>query len=291
VLLLSLGGCAQDRAKPGTVRVLATTAMVADLVKAVGGSHVEVTTLMGPGIDPHLFKASPRDVMALKSADLVVASGLHLEGKLLNALESLQRTDPVLFIGDHLPEDRLLTSNSAHDPHIWFDVALFAKTLPTIEEQLAKMLPAHAEEFHANRLKKERSLAELDSWAKQEIATIPKARRVLITSHDAFRYFGRAYNIEVRGVQGLSTESEAGLKEVNKLVELVITNKISAVFAETSVSNKNISALVEGAAAAGHPVKYGKPLYSDAMGDPGTPSGTYEGMVRANVNSIVEALR
>lgn len=289
--MLSLSGCAQDRAKPGTIRVLATTAMVADLVKAVGGDHVEVTTLMGPGIDPHLFKASPRDVMALKSADVVIASGLHLEGKLLSALESLQRTDPVLFIGDHLPEERLLSTDGAHDPHIWFDVALFAKTLPSIEAQLSKLLPEYATEFKANRLQKEKSLEELDAWARKEIGSIPISRRVLITSHDAFRYFGRAYDIEVRGVQGLSTESEAGLKEVNKLVELVVNNRISAVFAETSVSNKNISSLVEGAAAAGHRVKFGKPLYSDAMGDPGTDAGTYEGMVRANVNSIVEALR
>lgn len=289
--MLSLSGCAQDRAKPGTIRVLATTAMVADLVKAVGGDHVEVTTLMGPGIDPHLFKASPRDVMALKSADVVIASGLHLEGKLLSALESLQRTDPVLFIGDHLPEERLLSTDGAHDPHIWFDVALFAKTLPSIEAQLSKLLPEYAIEFKANRIQKEKSLEKLDAWARKEIGSIPKSRRVLITSHDAFRYFGRAYDIEVRGVQGLSTESEAGLKEVNKLVELVVNNRISAVFAETSVSNKNISSLVEGAAAAGHRVNFGKPLYSDAMGDPGTDAGTYEGMVRANVNSIVEALR
>jgi manganese/zinc/iron transport system substrate-binding protein len=294
---LAAAGC--DRAatprpadpRPGVVRVVATTGMVADLASRVAGDHANITTLMGEGVDPHLYKASPSDIRAIENADLVLYSGLHLEGKMGEVLEKLGSRSRVVAVTDGIPRDRLMSFGAdAHDPHVWFDVALWAHCLPTVERALAAAAPAHAPDFSANRERYAAELDALDAEVRTAIATIPKERRVLVTAHDAFGYFGRAYDIEVLGVQGMSTESEASLADINALVEALVSRRIPAVFVESSVNPRNMEALREGAASRGATVRVGGSLFSDAMGAPGTPEGTYPGMVRHNVRTIVEAL-
>lgn len=293
LLALTLCGCVAQRAGGGgKPTVVATTNIVADLVRQLGGDDVEVKALMGPGVDPHLYKASPGDVRQLQAADAVVYTGLHLEGKMADVLGSLGNRKPVHAVAEALPKDRLLSGvGAAHDPHVWFDVVLWAEGVQPLAEFLAKVVPARADEFRRRAADIVTRYHELDAEVRASLAAIPKARRVLITAHDAFRYFGRAYDVEVLGVQGISTESEAGLREIERLVVVIADRKIGAVFVETSVSPKNVQALVEGARAKGAHVRIGGQLYSDALGDEGTPEGTYEGMVRKNVSVIVDGLK
>ncbi|HRJ27403.1 MAG TPA: zinc ABC transporter substrate-binding protein [Fimbriimonadaceae bacterium] len=276
------------------LRVVATTMMVADLAREVGGQRVEVIALMGPGVDPHLYKASPGDIQLLEDADLVLYHGLHLEGKLADVLEKLGNRKPAVAITAGLDPAKLLSEPSANsypDPHIWFDVTLWSQCISAVEKALSSASPDDQAEFHAQSEQVRKSMAELDQWVRKELATLPADRRLLITAHDAFRYFGRAYGIEVMGVQGISTESEAGLQEVNRIVDVLVRRKIPAIFVETSVSQKNVRAIVEGAQARGARVTIGPALLSDSMGDKGTPEATYEGMIRYNVSSIIQALK
>ena len=302
VVCMAIGaaGCGNGKkqADSGRFRVLATTGMVGDMIRNVGGDKVEVDVLMGPGVDPHLYKASPGDVSKINRADWVLYSGLHLEGKMAEIFENVARKKPTLAVGDLVDQTALLRalpgmSNVANapDPHIWFDVSLWSSSLKGIADFCAKNDPANAEFYMANAKTYADALAKLHEEVKTTIATIPESRRVLITAHDAFRYFGRAYGIEVRGIQGISTESEAGVAEVVKLVDLMVARKIPAVFVESSVSQKNIQALIEGAKQRGLPAKVGGSLFSDAMGAAGSPEGTYEGMIRHNVKQIVSALK
>ncbi len=273
-------------------RVLATTTVVADLVRQVGGERVTVSCLMAAGIDPHSYKPTPRDADLLASADLVVASGLHLEGRLAALLERLGRTRPVVAVADQLPVDRLIAvGGGLHDPHVWFDPQLWMLCAPVVAEALAKIDPAAAEDYRSRAREYAGRLAALDGRIRGEIAAIPADRRVLVTAHDAFRYFGRAYGIEVVGVQGTSTESEAGLGDINRLVDLVVTRGIPAVFVETSVSDRNVAALQEGARARGHEVALGGRLHSDSLGGPGSGAETLEATLAANVAAIVAGLK
>jgi manganese/zinc/iron transport system substrate-binding protein len=265
--------------------------MVADLVLNVGGDAIALTTLMGPGVDPHTYKASPGDVRRLEEARLVVANGHHLEGKLGQVLVNLGRRKPVVMVAETLPTQRLIESDGAIDPHVWFDVALWTGTIDAVMRALTEVRPEMASEFRRRAREYRDRLIALDREVKAEFARIPAERRILITAHDAFRYMGRAYGIEVIGVQGISTESEAGLRRMNELVDLIVRRRISSVFVETSVSPKNVQALIEGARARGHQVNLGGQLFSDALGDRGTPEGTYVGMVRANVRTVVGGLR
>lgn len=299
-LLLGIAGCGpgNQKAAGGPIKVLATTGMVGDLIRNVGGDKVQVDVLMGPGVDPHLYKASPGDVSKINGADWVVYSGLHLEGKMAEIFEGIGRKKPTLAIGDLVDEASLLRAlpgmssiANAPDPHIWFDVALWSSSLSGVAEFCAKNDPPNADFYRANAKTYAEALGKLHEEVKAEIASIPQSRRVLITAHDAFRYFGRAYGIEVRGIQGISTESEAGVAEVVKLVDLMVARKVPAVFVESSVSQKNIQALIEGAKQRGLPAKVGGSLFSDAMGAAGSPEGTYEGMIRHNVKQIVSALQ
>jgi manganese/zinc/iron transport system substrate-binding protein len=274
------------------IKVVCTTGMVADLARNVGGKHVEVTSLMGAGVDPHLYKASPGDLSLLGNADFVFYSGLHLEGKMTEVFDSLAREKPAVAVTDGIPEDQILSvSGGAHDPHVWFDVSLWSLAAETVRDSLSAFDPPHAADYKANAAAYQARLAKLHEEAKTRIATIPKDQRVMVTAHDAFRYFGRAYGIEVRGIQGISTDSEAGVKQINDLVAFLAERKIKAVFIETSVSDQNIRSLLEGSAARRHKVVIGGELFSDAMGNEGTPEGTYEGMVRHNVETIVKALK
>lgn len=274
------------------IKAVCTTGMVADVVRFVGGAHVEVEQLMGEDVDPHLYKVTSADVAKLNAADVIFYSGLHLEGKMTDALERLARKKPVFPVTEYLPAAAILTDDHKHpDPHVWFDVSLWSDVAGIICDALAMYNPTNAEAFKKNRDVYRARLSALHEEAKAMIATIPREKRVLITSHDAFRYFGRAYDIEVKGIQGISTDTEASLREINELVEFIVTRKVKAVFVETSVNQRNMKSLQEGCHSRGHVVALGGELYSDAMGNPATPEGTYIGMIRHNVDTIVAALR
>jgi manganese/zinc/iron transport system substrate-binding protein len=276
----------------GRPRVVATTTVVADLVRQVGGDRVDVDCLMAAGIDPHSYKPTPRDADRLAGADLVVASGLHLEGKLAALLERLARGRPVVMVGDTLPADRLIAAaGGQHDPHVWFDARLWSLGAAPVAEALARLDPPSADEYRARAKAYAARLEALDDRIGSRIAAIPASRRVLVTAHDAFRYFGRAYGIEVVGVQGTSTESEAGLGDINRLVDLVVTRGIPAIFVETSVSDRNVEALREGARARGHEVALGGRLHSDSLGGLGSGAETLEEALESNVTTIVDGLK
>lgn len=285
------GPAALDQPGDGRPRVVATTTIVADLVRQVGGDRIVVECLMPPGVDPHSYKATPRDAERLLRADLVVASGLHLEGRLAGLLERLSDRVPFLAVADRLPADRLLEADGGlSDPHVWFDAALWGQTAAPVAAALAEIDPASAPAYRAAAEAYAMRLHDLDASLRQRIAMIPAERRVLVTAHDAFRYFGRAYGIEVVGVQGTNTTSEAGLGDINRLVDLVVGRKIPAVFLETSVADRNVQALVEGTAARGHRLALGTRLYSDSLGGPGSAGETLEAALEANVAGIVAAL-
>jgi manganese/zinc/iron transport system substrate-binding protein len=278
-------------AEPAARKVVATTTVVADLVRQVGGDRVTVDSLMGPGIDPHSYRATPRDADRLARASLVVASGLHLEGKLSELLGRLARRVPVTSVADSLPRDKLLpVADNLYDPHVWFDARLWSGCVPAVADALAKLDPPGRDAYQTRAADYVRRLEALDVKLRERLATIPERRRVLVTAHDAFQYFGRAYGVEVVGVQGTSTEAEAGLADINRLVELIVSRGIPAVFVETSVSDRNVAALREGAAARGHAVAVGGRLYSDSLGGPGSGAETLEDVLLANVETIVKGL-
>ena len=298
VLLLALGlavlGCGGGSERSGKGRVVATTGMIAWMAQQVAGDAVEVVALMGPGVDPHLYKASEGDVRRLGEADLVLYNGLHLEGKMGEIFAKMGASRPVVPVSRDLPEDqlrRLAGTQDLHDPHIWFDVRLWAKTVPLVESELGKVYPEHKAAFARNAAQLAEDLASLDAWVAGEIASIPREQRLLVTAHDAFGYFGDRYDIEVRGLQGVSTVAEAGLQDVEQLVDLIVSRKVKAVFVETSVPRRAIEAVQAACRSRGHEVAIGGQLFSDAMGAAGTPEGSYPGMVRHNVNAIVGALR
>jgi len=298
VLAFAGTGCTPSEQFSGTyqgkypIKVLCTTGMVADLVKNVGGDHVEVTQLMGAGVDPHLYKASPGDVNAMQQADAVFYSGRNLEGKMGELFGRMGRLKPTVAVTNALDDSEVFKDDHGHyDPHLWFDVSLWSKGADVVRDALSQYDPPHADDYKKNAETYRAELAKLHEWAKTELAQIPKERRVLVTAHDAFRYFGRAYDIEVEGIQGISTESEAAVKRINDLVDLITRRQIKAIFVETSVAERNVQSLVEGCKSRGHEVRIGGELYSDAMGQPGTEEGTYPGMIRHNVNTIVKALK
>ncbi|NBW96891.1 MAG: manganese transporter [Planctomycetia bacterium] len=286
--LAAAGARAADHGRP---RVVATTTIVADLVRQTAGDRVAIECLMGPGIDPHGYKATPRDADRLAKADLVVASGLHLEGKLGELLARLGRRTAMLAVAETLPRDRLIeVAPGLHDPHVWFDARLWSLCPEAVATALAKVDPEGAGSFRERARDHAARLERLDDEVRTRIAAIPAGRRVLVTAHDAFRYFGRAYAIEVVGVQGTSTETEAGLADINRLVDLIVARNLPAVFVETSVSDRNVQALREGARSRGRPVALGGSLHSDSLGGPGSGAETLEDVLRANVETIVAGL-
>jgi manganese/zinc/iron transport system substrate-binding protein len=293
--LLVMVGCEKQSDKQSDkLTITTTTGMIEDVVKNIIGDKGAVEALMGPGVDPHLYKATQGDLQKLTSSSIIFYNGLHLEGKMGDVLETLAHQKPVVAVSENI-EDNLLRKvpefNNNYDPHIWFNVALWSLATEKIANYMQEYDSANAEYYKQNAILYLAKLKTLHEEVKQQIATIPENQRVLITAHDAFGYFGDAYNIEVKGLQGISTLSEYGLRDVSNLVDYVINNKIKAVFVETSVSNKAINAVVEGCKQRGYDVIIGGNLYSDAMGQKGTPEGTYIGMVRANVKTIVEALK
>jgi manganese/zinc/iron transport system substrate-binding protein len=288
-----LGGCESPAEAPasGRIRAVCTTGMVADLVRNIGGPRVDVVQLMGEGVDPHLYKVSPGDVRELVAADVVFFSGLHLEGKLDQVLHRLADRKPSIAVTEDIPREKLLhLEDSIIDPHVWFDVSLWSLGTVAVERQLAAMDPDHAGEYRVRADEYRAKLDSLHRYCIDRLAKIPKDKRVLVTAHDAFGYFGRAYGVEVRSIQGISTDSEAGVREINDLVDFLVQRNIGAVFVETTVNDRNMQALVEGCASRNHPLRVGGELFSDAMGAPGSPGGDYPGMVRHNVDVIADAL-
>lgn len=276
-------------AKP--MNVVTTTGMVGDLVINIGQDKVKVVSLMKSGIDPHLYKATQGDLRRLANADAIFYNGLHLEGKMQNIFDKLAKKKPVFAVTANLEPSKILKSDGAYDPHVWFDVAIWYQAA---EEVLAKLIEIDVENkdfYQANAKTFLADLADLHEWTKQQIKTIPQPQRMLITAHDAFGYFGRAYGVEVRGLQGISTASEFGLNDIKRLKKVIIDREIKAVFVESSVPKKFLQSLVAGVKAEGGELEIGGELFSDAMGIKGTDEATYIGMVRHNVKTIVAALK
>lgn len=303
--LLTLGfliGCdsptaatvAQRQASGAKLKIVTTTGMVTELVRAVAGDHADVIPLMGPGIDPHLFKPTRNDVKQLYEADVVFYSGLMLEHRMEEALEQLSRSGRKVYaVTEKLDRSHLRSPPDfagQYDPHVWMNVKLWSDCLPAVAERLAVLAPDHAAEFSTRAAEAQAELDQLHEYIHHIIQTIPEANRVLVTAHDAFGYFGEEYGIAVRSVQGVTTESEAGIQDVNALVDFLVGKKLPAIFVESSVNSKNIQAVIEGCQSRGVTVKIGGELYSDAMGAAGTYEGTYIGMLDANATRIAHAL-
>jgi len=279
---------------PSVRKIATTTGMVNDIVRQVVGSHGAVSGLIEAGVDPHLFKPTRGHVKQLYDADIVFYSGLKLEGRMSETFEQLARTGkPVFMVTEKIDAASLRTPPEFaghHDPHVWMDVSLWSRCVEHVAESLAKLDPPHADEYRQNATAYRGELTKLDEYVQKSIASIPKPQRVLVTAHDAFGYFSQAYGIEVRSVQGVSTESEAGVLDVNRLVDFLVERKLPAIFVESSVNAKNIEAVIEGAASRGVTVRVGGELFSDAMGNEGTYEGTYIGMIDHNATLITRAL-
>jgi len=297
ILIVSMALCfacaPKEQKQSNKPLIVCTTGMIGDAVKNIVGVYAEVSTIMGPGVDPHLYKATHGDLVKFQEADIVVYNGLHLEGKLGEVLKKVGAKRPIIAIAEKL-DTALLINNSAfqgtYDPHIWFDVSLWNQALGYLTADLEKELNAPEEAIRDMYSQYASKLDSLHASVKEQISRIPAQQRKLITAHDAFAYFGRAYGIEVKGLQGISTLSEFGLRDVSELVDFIAENKIPSIYTETSVSEKSIEAVLVGVKARGVEVKLGGSLYSDAMGKNGTPEGTYIGMVEANVQKIVAGL-
>lgn len=277
------------------LKIAATTGMIGDMVANIGGEHVEVLALMGPGVDPHLYKPSAGDVEKLSDADVIFYNGLHLEGRMTDIFESIEESGkPTFPVAETIPEDQLrrpVEFEGNYDPHIWFDVTLWEYAAESVGDHLAAEDPDNAEAYLANRDAYLAQLDALDSYIREQIATVPESSRVLITAHDAFGYFGRQYGLEVHGLQGTSTASEASANDVQGLARLIADRQVKAIFVESSVPLATIEAVQAACRSSGWDVGIGGQLYADAMGKSGTPEGTFLGMVRANVDTIVAALR
>jgi len=267
--------------------------MIADAARQVGGDLVEVRALMGPGVDPHAYRQTRSDIVAMTRADLVLWHGLYLEAQMEDFFHQLAKRRTVVAVAEALPKELLHGHDDyadKYDPHVWMTPVLWQHVVSEVQRALTDLRPEAAETFAANAAAHLADLDRLATYASENMARVPETARVLVTAHDAFGYFGAEYGVEVLGIQGISTESEAGLNRISTLVELLVDRGISAVFVESSVSDRNMRALIEGAAAAGHTVQIGGELYSDAMGPDGTYEGTYLGMIDHNVTVIAGAL-
>ncbi|MEM6728011.1 MAG: zinc ABC transporter substrate-binding protein [Pseudomonadota bacterium] len=292
-LTAAIGFAAQPALAQEKLSVVATTGMIADAAAAVGGDLVEVRALMGPGIDPHAYRQTRTDIVALANADLVLWNGLFLEAQMEEFLLELGETQPVVAVAEAVPENLLIGSEDyvgRFDPHLWMNPNLWSRVVVNVRDALIAAAPEEEAALRANADAYLEELVSLSRYATEVLSSVPTESRVVLSSHDAFNYFGNAYGYEVLGIQGISTESEAGLQRISELVDLLVARDIGAVFVDTSVSDRNIRALIEGAAAQGHEVIIGGELYSDAMGEPGTYEGTYIGMIDANATTIARAL-
>jgi len=295
LIITLIFSCKDDTKSNGKLNVVTTTTMITDLVKNIGGDSINVQGLMGSGVDPHLYKASEGDVSKLVNADIIFYNGLHLEGKLVEVFEKMgSATKTPIALADELDKSTLIGSDyfaSNFDPHVWFDIHYFKAFANKVTAVLSEKNPENASMFEAN---KKHYINELDNLlikVKSVIEELPKEKRILVTAHDAFNYFGKAYDFEVVGLQGLSTATEAGVQDVQKLAAFIIDKKIKAIFVESSVPKRTIEALQAAVKSKGHDVVIGGTLYSDALGNAGTVEGTYIGMFEYNVNTIVNTLK
>ena len=291
LLVLPRAHAAAPPSKP--LNVVATTGMLADTLRAIGGDRIEVTALMGTGVDPHTYRQTRSDIQRMTRADLVVWHGLHLEAQLEKFFADLGKHRKVVALTEVIPEDKLAGWEDypgRHDPHVWMDPGLWLYVVDAARDTLIEVDPDGADSYTKNAEVYSQQLKDTDEASRRALNLVPESARVLVTAHDAFGYFGRAYGYEVLGIQGISTESEASLNQIERLVSVLVDRKIKAIFVESSVADRNIRALVEGAAARGHKVVVGGELFSDAMGAPGTVEGTYIGMIQHNVETIARAL-
>ncbi len=278
------------------IKIVCTTEHIGEMISHIGGDHVEVETLMGPGIDPHLYRPVASDVRKLSAADAIFYNGLHLEGRMGELFVQMARRKATYAVTEGLQnrkDERLREPPEfagMYDPHLWHDVSLWADCVSDMTDVLAKFDPKNAADYKKNGALYANQLRELSAYCKKQIASIPENRRVLVTAHDAFGYFGEAYDLEVFGLKGISTEEEKDISHQEELQEMIIERQIPAVFVESAVSNRTVEALIEPCQAAGHDLKLGGELYADALGEKGTSADTYEGMIRHNVDTIVSAL-
>lgn len=287
-------GCETNPDEEGKIRVVTTTNIIGDLVSEIGGDKIILQSLMGPGVDPHLYKASEGDVMRLFKADIVFFNGLHLEGKLADIFEKMKTRKHMVSLGEFLPKEKLIASESFggnYDPHIWFDISLYKNLSETVTKELSKADPENSEYYEQNNLRYQSELDHLDKNLRNIISELPPKKRILVTAHDAFSYFGKTYGFQVVGLQGISTASEAGVRDVRKLTNFIIEHNIKAIFIENSIPRRTIEALQAAVEAGGHQVEIGGTLYSDSLGNAGSPEGTYAGMFTFNVQTIVNALK
>ena len=296
-IILAITGCdPKTQQAPNSdekVRIVTTIGMITDIVKNVGGEGVEVTGLMGPGVDPHLYKASAGDVQRLTSAQLIFYNGLHLESKMADILAKVSGNTKTIAVTDIVDRNLLLTPpefEGQYDPHLWFDVSLWMKVVGTVRDTLSDFDSDNTVMYWSNAERYLAKLAELQDYVKTQAERVPAEQRVLVTAHDAFNYFGKAYGFEVRGLQGISTATEAGIADVQELATFIAARQIPAIFVESSVSSRSLKAVQAAVNAKGFNVVIGGQLFSDAMGSDGTPEGTYIGMVRYNIDTIVTAL-
>lgn len=296
-LAAAVAGCGRevlDKDPEAALRVVATTTIIGDLVRSLTGPDAELEVLMGPGIDPHLYKASAGDVARMSSAEIIFYNGLHLEGKMSEVLAGMNsRGVRTLAVAESLPEERLIPLEGfagLYDPHVWFDVGLWSQTVSVVADELAAIDPPNADGYRRRATDLGAELAALDDEVRRRVGELPAERRVLVTAHDAFGYFGRAYGFEVRGLLGVSTVAEAGTADVQRLADFIVERRIPAIFVETSVPPRFVQALRESVVARGFDVAIGGSLFSDSIGGRGTPAGTYAGTVRANLDLILTAL-
>lgn len=292
---LAIISCKSDKKDNGKINVVTTTSMITDLVKNIGGDYINLQGLMGSGVDPHLYKASEGDVSKLSEADIIFYNGLHLEGKLVEVFEKMaHQNKKTIALSDALDERTLIGSElfaSNYDPHIWFNVDYWKEATKYVVKQLSEALPEHQAVFKTNGEAYLNKLETLKTKLNKIIQTLPEDKRVLVTAHDAFNYFGKSFGFEVVGLQGLSTATEAGVQDVQKLSDFIIERKVKAIFIESSVPKRTIEAVKAAVNAKKYEVEIGGSLYSDALGNPGTAEGTYIGMFEYNVNTIVNALK
>lgn len=295
VVLICFGSCKnQNQNQNWKLQVVTTTTMITDLAKQIGGEAIEVKGLMGAGVDPHLYKASAGDVTKLTQADVVFYNGLHLEGKLVDVFEKMQQQTNTVALSKALDKKKLIGSEyfaSNFDSHIWFNIGYWKLITQQLTKELCRLDPDNQKLFKKNEELYLAQLDKLENQIKTKIATLPKDKRILVTAHDAFNYFGEAYGFQVVGLQGLSTATEAGVQDVQNLAQFIIDKRVKAIFIESSVPKRTIEALQKAVQAEGFEVAIGGTLYSDALGNPGTPEGNYLGMFTYNVNTIVDALK
>lgn len=292
-----LGACGTEdnsgASEDEPLSVVTTTSQIRDIAEHIGGEQADVTSLMGPGVDPHLYEPTQEDVQSLTEADVNFYNGLSLEGNMGDVFENVESDTPSYAVAENIPEDMLISGGEdyPHDPHVWFDPERWAYAVEATRDAFIEQDEANSDVYEERAEEYLSMLDELDTYAEEEVQTIPEESRVIVTAHDAFSYFGDAYGMDVEGLQGISTDAEFGVGDVNDTVNLMVDRNIGALFVESSVSEQATNAVIEGASEQGQDVEVGGELYSDAMGEEGTDEGTYEGMFRHNVDTLVSSLQ